>query len=109
MDRWGFVGRGGGPGLRGTGSYRALTITSASANGDVAAAQAHREAGADVADLNGILNGILNCCQTKVPMGIVEAVNDNIKALLRRGRGYSDLNYLLKAQRLAVTKTQLPS
>jgi hypothetical protein len=36
-----------------------------------------------------------------------EAVNGNIKALLRRGRGYRNLNYrLLKAQRLAATKTQ---
>ncbi len=52
------------------------------------------------------LEGILNYCRTKVPMGVVEAVNGNIKALLRRGRGYRDLNYLLlKAQRLAVTKT----
>jgi hypothetical protein len=34
-------------------------------------------------------------------------VNGNIKALLRRERGYRDLNYLLlKAQRLAATKTQ---
>jgi transposase-like protein len=33
--------------------------------------------------------------------------NGNIKALLRRGRGYCDLNYLLlKAQRLAATKTE---
>jgi Transposase len=40
-------------------------------------------------------------------MGVIEAVNGNIKALLRRGRGYRDLNYLpLKAQRLAATKTQ---
>jgi len=53
------------------------------------------------------LEGILNYCRTKVPMGVVEAVNGNIKALLRRGRGYRNLNYLLlKAQRLAVTKTQ---
>jgi transposase len=53
------------------------------------------------------LEGILNYCQTKVPMGVVEAVNGNIKALLRRGRGYRDLNYLLlKAQRLAATKTE---
>lgn len=53
------------------------------------------------------LEGILNYCRTKVPMGVVEAVNGNIKALLRRGRGYRDLNYLLlKAQRLAATKTQ---
>jgi hypothetical protein len=36
---------------------------------------------------------------------VVETVNGNIEALLSRGRGYSDLNYLLlKAQRLAVPK-----
>jgi transposase len=53
------------------------------------------------------LEGILNYCRIKVPLGVVEAVNGNIKALLRRGRGYRDLNYLLlKAQRLAATKTQ---
>ena len=34
-------------------------------------------------------------------------MNGNIKALLRRGRGYRDLAYLLlKAQRLAVTKIE---
>ena len=53
------------------------------------------------------LEGILNYCKTKVPLGVVEAVNGNIKALLRRGRGYRDLKYLLlKAQRMAVTKTE---
>ena len=53
------------------------------------------------------LDGILNYCRIKVPMGVVEAVNGNIKALLRRGRGYRDLDYLLmKAQRLAATKTE---
>ena len=53
------------------------------------------------------LEAILNYCRTKVPLGVVEAVNGNIKALLRRGRGYRDMNYLLlKAQRLAATKTQ---
>ena len=52
------------------------------------------------------LEGILNYCKTKVRLGVVEAVNGNIKALLRRGRGYRDLDYLLlKAQRLAATKT----
>ena len=46
------------------------------------------------------LEGILNYCRTKVPMGVIEAVNGNLKALLRRGRGYRDMNYLLlKAQR----------
>jgi transposase len=53
------------------------------------------------------LEGILNYCRTKVPLGVVEAVNGNIKALLRRGRGYKNLRYLLlKAQRLAATRTQ---
>jgi transposase len=53
------------------------------------------------------MEGILNYCRTKIPMGVVEAVNGNIKSLLRRGRGYRDLNYLLlKAQRLAFTKTE---
>ena len=38
---------------------------------------------------------------------VVEAANGNIKAPLRRGRGYKDLHYLLlKAQRLAATRTQ---
>jgi transposase len=57
--------------------------------------------------LHDHLEGILNYGRTKVPMGVVEAVNGNIKALLRRGRGYRDMNYLLlKAQRLAATKTE---
>ena len=50
---------------------------------------------------------ILNYCRTKVPLGVVEAVNGNIKSLLRRGRGYKNLRYmLLKAQRMAVTKAE---
>jgi transposase len=53
------------------------------------------------------LERILNYCRTKVPLGVVEAVNGNIKALLRRGRSYRDLNYLLlTAQRLVATKAQ---
>jgi len=40
------------------------------------------------------LEGILNYCRTKLPMGVMEAVNGNVKALLRRGRGYRDMNYL---------------
>ena len=37
----------------------------------------------------------------------MEAVIGNIKALLRRGRGYKNLGYLLlKAQRLAALKTE---
>src|SRR5215468_6770451 len=53
------------------------------------------------------LDGILNYCRTKVLFGVVEAINGNIKTLLRRGRGYKNLAYLLlKAQRMAVTKTE---
>jgi hypothetical protein len=37
----------------------------------------------------------------------VEAINGNIKTFLRRGRGCKNLPYLLlKAQRMAVTKTE---
>ena len=54
------------------------------------------------------LDGILNYCRMKVPLGVVEAINGNIKTLLRRGRGYKNLRYLLlKAQRLAATRTEL--
>jgi transposase len=53
------------------------------------------------------LDGILNYCRTKVRFGVVEAINGNIKTLLRRGRGYKNLDYLLlKAQRMAVTRTE---
>ncbi len=53
------------------------------------------------------LDGILNYCRTKVPFGVMEAINGNIKTLLRRGRGYQNLGYLLlKAQRMAFTKTE---
>ena len=53
------------------------------------------------------LDGIRNYCRTKVPFGVVEAINGNIKTLFRRGRGYKNLGYLLlKAQRMAVTKTE---
>ena len=53
------------------------------------------------------LEGILNYCRESVRFGVVEAVNANIKALLRRGRGYKNLRYLLlKAQRLAALKTE---
>ena len=52
-------------------------------------------------------DGILNYCRTKVALGVVEAINGNIKTLLRRGRGYTNLRYLLlTAQRLAATKIE---
>jgi len=53
------------------------------------------------------LDGILNYCRVKPPLGVVEAVNGNIKMLVRRGRGYKNLRYLLlKAQRMAATRTE---
>jgi transposase len=52
------------------------------------------------------LNGILNYCRTKVRFGVVEAVNGNIRMLINRGRGYTNIRYLLlKAQRMGVTNT----
>ena len=53
------------------------------------------------------LDGILNYCRIKVRFGVVEAIHGNIKTLLRRGRGCKNLRHLLlKAQRMAVTKTE---
>ena len=53
------------------------------------------------------VDGILNYCRVKVRFGVVEAINGNIKSILRRGRGYKNLRYLLlKAQRMAATKTE---
>jgi len=52
--------------------------------------------------------GLLNYYEHPVRFGVVEAINGNIRLLLRRGRGYQNLRYLLlKAQRMAATKTEL--
>ena len=54
------------------------------------------------------LDGIANYCRSKVRMGMVEAVNGNIRMLINRGRGYKNLRYLLlKAKRLAVSNLEL--
>ena len=51
------------------------------------------------------LDGILNYCHEKVPFGKVEAINGNIRAMLRRGRGYRDHAYLLlKVQKATATR-----
>ena len=51
------------------------------------------------------LTGILNYCHEKVPFGKVEAINGNIRAMLRRGRGYRDHAYLLlKVQKATATR-----
>jgi len=41
------------------------------------------------------LDGILAYCHVKVPFGTVEAINGNLRAIIRRGRGYRDHEYLL--------------
>ena len=51
------------------------------------------------------LDGILNYCHEKVPFGKVEAINGNIRAMLRRGRGYRDHQYLLlKVQKATASR-----
>jgi transposase len=46
------------------------------------------------------IDGILAYCKHKVPFGVVEAINGNLRALIRRARGYRDHEYLiLKAQK----------
>ena len=51
--------------------------------------------------------GIANYCRTKVRFGVVEAVNANIRLLINRGRGYTNLRYLLlKAKRIAVANVE---
>lgn len=53
------------------------------------------------------LDGILNYCDTKVRFGVVEAVNGNIRMLINRGRGYTNLRYLLlKAKRIAAANIE---
>jgi len=54
------------------------------------------------------LPGILNYCHEKVPFGTVEAINGNIRAMLRRGRGYRDHEYLLLKVRKATATRRLP-
>jgi len=54
------------------------------------------------------LDNILNYCRTKVRLGVVEAINGNIKITATARRGYKNLRYLLlKAQRMAAIRTEL--
>jgi transposase len=53
------------------------------------------------------LEGLLSYYRVKVRLGVVEAINGNIRTVLKRGRGYKNLRYLLlKVQRMAATKTE---
>jgi transposase len=54
------------------------------------------------------LTGILNHCHEKVPFGKVEAIDGNIRAMLRRGRGYRDHAYLLLKVQKATATRRLP-
>ena len=52
------------------------------------------------ATLERHLEGILSYCHHKIPFGVIEAINGNIRAMIRRGRGYRDHEYLiLKVQK----------
>jgi transposase len=51
------------------------------------------------------LDGIVAYCRHKVPFGLVEAINGNIRAAIRRGRGYRDHAYLiLKVQKATAAR-----
>ena len=51
--------------------------------------------------------GLLNYYRVKVRFGVVEAIIGNIKSVIRRGRGYRNLRYLLlKAQNMAASRTE---
>ena len=53
------------------------------------------------------LEGLLIYYRVKVRLGVVEAINGNIRTVLKRGRGYKNLRYLLlKVQRMAATKAE---
>ncbi len=62
----------------------------------------------DVQDRSESAFGMLrntHYCHEKVPFGVVEAINGNLRAMLRRGRGYRDHEYLLlKVQRATATR-----
>jgi transposase len=51
--------------------------------------------------------GIANYYRVAVRFGVVEAINGNLRALMKRGRGYTNLRYLLlKAQRINATEIE---
>jgi transposase len=47
------------------------------------------------------LVGIIEHCKHRVPFGVVEAINGNIRSVIRRGRGYKDHEYLILKVRKA--------
>ena len=53
------------------------------------------------------LGGILAYCHHKVPFGVVEAINGNIRSIIRRGRGYRDHEYLILKVQKATAQARL--
>jgi len=53
------------------------------------------------------LDGILAYCHHKVPFGLVEAINANIRSMIRRGRGYRDHDYLILKVRKSTAQARL--
>jgi Transposase len=53
------------------------------------------------------LGAIVHYCHEKVPFGTVDAIDGNIRALLRRGRGDRDHEYLLlKVQKATASRIE---
>ncbi len=53
------------------------------------------------------LVGIIEHCKHRVPFGVVEAINGNIRSVIRRGRGYHDREYLILKGRKSTTTARL--
>jgi len=60
-----------------------------------------------VGTLQRHLDGILAYCHHKVPFGVVEAINANIRSMIRRGRGYRDHEYLILKVQKATAQARL--
>ena len=60
-----------------------------------------------VGTLQRHLDGILAYCHHKVPFGVVEAINGNIRSMIRRGRGYRDHKYLILKVQKATARARL--
>lgn len=53
------------------------------------------------------LVGIIEHCKHRVPFGVVEAINANIRSVIRRGRGYKDYEYLILKVRKSTATARL--
>ena len=57
--------------------------------------------------LTAHIDGILAYCHHKVPFGVVEAINGNLRSIIRRGRGYTDHEYLILKVRRSTARVRL--